>query len=248
MLTGVHMHTGDFFDYHGVEYAAEDGRGDRVRAPSKGQVSELVTPTSASVAAMERAFDRMVYWLRVPKTSFDMDAFRRSLPADAGAAEFLQAAPRAAERGRYSILCSWIEFSDDVEFNIEFVNEAWPHAPNEREPFAEEFVPWLGQFAQEQTVRSHQHSRFIFRLSAMDPAFPLELSTTLPSGVTLNGVSLRLSENAEGVLTVQILRGSADWFVELVAERSLTFSHFDVNDDIDASLSAIRRFLVERET
>ncbi|HUP59277.1 MAG TPA: hypothetical protein VNA69_02530 [Thermoanaerobaculia bacterium] len=215
-------------------------------------MSEATINASAAVSAgagIRRDFELLQYWLRTSKVDFDLAKFNGSLsPDDSNADDFVTVAPRDGERGHYSIVCSWNERGEDVEFTIDFVNEAWRHTTDEQPPYAEDFIRWLGQFFRHPSVRTHLHARFRFPIDARDTTFPLILTTGLPNGAQLNGVSIKLADDPEGVLTVQMLRGQSEWYADVASERNMTFSEFSPYVDIDASVAVLRDFLAERSS
>lgn len=212
-------------------------------------MSETTTTTTTSLSdgqGLTRNFERLSYWLRTSKGDFEIVRFRESFSEDSHSDNYVLVAPRNGERGRYSVICSWIELDEDIELNIEFVNEAWKHAPDEREPYSEDFVRWLGQFFKNPSVKSHLHARLQFPLDTRETTFPLKLEASLPSGAMLNGVSVRLAQNSLGVITIQIIRGQSEWYAEIVSERDMTFSEFDPYADVGASMVVLADFLAER--
>lgn len=88
----------------------------------------------------------VVYRVRVPQDKFNLALFtevtriklRENMLRSVTCSPFNQ-------ESDYHLHVTWI-LSDEFEMNVAFVKGSKEHASDEREPYAEQFMDWIGQF------------------------------------------------------------------------------------------------------
>lgn len=192
-------------------------------------------------------FDEMLYWVSATSSTFDLPRFRSSLPKAVSDLDDSSVLVSSEDEngGRYHVFFAWVISGDTFKFNIEYHNGARKRAVDEREPYAEDFMRWLGQFFSDKRVKCHMHTRFEFPLSKRQSIFPLTLTTELPDGVELYGVAMRLPSSPSGAASVKITRGRSNWYTEVVSDRHISFDEFSLDDDALESLTVLSTFLRE---
>lgn len=189
-------------------------------------------------------FDEALYWMSATREEFDVPR----LAAEFASSSFEEdkvvlCAPRDGEAGSYWATLHWSVTDERTYLNIEYRWGPLPHAHDEREPFAEGLMAWLGQFFSAPTFPCHAHLRCQFPGSSRETTFPLELTSPAPSDVELYGVALRMKRPVNGVRVVRLSRSSESWYAEAIAEREVQFGSFSPIDDATAATTVLDRFL-----
>lgn len=194
-------------------------------------------------------FDQILYWVNAPTDDFDLPSFRAAVPpqlSDLNEAE-LWFAPRAGERGEYHAALFWTVTNDEVALTIDFHVGPMPHAADEREPYAEDVISWLGRFFATDTVTAHAHVRVRYSTATYATKVPLKLSTGAPYEAELFGVALRLRSQPNGATSVRLTRGQSEWYAEVVGERTIEFGRSTPLIDVAAYRDVLSMFLEGNE-
>jgi hypothetical protein len=239
---------GDRFASSSVECDEIGWRGPSVKA----NVSEESTKAASYSQAGDTfgvGFEEMYYGIVTDRDSFDLDRFLRYFGSDVANLDAygVAAAPRDGSAGQYHVHCTWFIDGDKIEFRVEYYSGAMPHASDEREPYAEQFMEWLGQFFKKESVSCHIHARFEYPLAERLSTFPLPLATDLSPAADITGISLRLKDSPNGVSSVRLTRSDTLWYTEVVAHRTAVFSAFEPYSHAHALESILAMFLKEAE-
>ena len=114
---------------------------------------------------------------------------------------------------------------------------------------AENFMEWLGRFFKYETSHAHLHVHYVFpAASRQSKVLPLPLKTSLEGDVEIDGVSVNLPRQPEGVTKIRLTLGEECWWVETVADRRLTFKKFALLNDVRALASVIDLVLQQRKS
>ena len=109
-------------------------------------------------------------------------------------------------------------------------------------------MEWIGQFFKHETAQGHIHARFEYPLEARQSKFPLPLKTALKGEAEIDGISLKLPSKPEGVSKVRLTQGKTRWYVEVIADRRITFKGFSPYGDVQAILSVIDTLMEEKKS
>jgi hypothetical protein len=190
-------------------------------------------------------FDEILYWIYASTDDFDLPAFRHSFGSPLGKSDDAEVsvAPREGSRGSYHAFLSWLVTSDDVMLTLEYHNGPMERAPDEREPFAEDLIAWLGRFFSSKAVTVHAHVRIRYSTETHTSKMPLVLGATPPCDAELYGVALRLKARPDGASSVRLTRGQSHWYAEVIGERSLTFDRSTPLQDVAVFRDVLSMFL-----
>lgn len=195
-------------------------------------------------------FHEMHYLIWVGREKFDTEKFRSELGPKSRAVDFFTSpvAPRDPKAGDYHINAGWNIEKDKISFRIEYLPGPKKHEEDEREPYAEQFVEWLGRFFRHETAQAHIHAQFEYPLDAKQSKFPLPLKTALEGDPEIEGISLKLPAKPKGVSRVRLIQGKTLWYVEVVADRRITFKGFSPYADVQAFLSVIGTLMEDKKS
>ncbi len=112
---------------------------------------------------------------------------------------------------------------------------------------AEDFMEWLGKFFKHETSHIHLHLHYVYALASRQCKFPLPLKTTIEGDAEINGISLRLPKEPEGVSKVILQQGKSMWFIEVIANRRVRFKGFTLHNDVRAVASVVESLMEERK-
>lgn len=193
------------------------------------------------------------YRLSASRDKFDVDRFRASLMPKGRTKDKwgTVCAPKDPKTGDYHLHADWFIEEDEVSFRIDYEAGPKEHEADEREPYAEEFMEWLGQFFKYENARSHIHAEFAYPLETRESKFPLPLKTAIGPKVIeaeIDGISLKLPSKPEGVTSVWVTRGKARWKIQLAGDRRTTFKAFTPYEDMRAFISVLEMVIEERKS
>jgi hypothetical protein len=196
--------------------------------------------------------EEISYRLSVSREKFDVDAFRSQLMPKAKTKDEAGTvcAPKDPNTGDYHVHAEWTIGPDEVDFRIDYVEGTKDHEKDEREPYAEQFMEWLGQFFKHENAHVHIHADFMFPTEQKESKFLLPLKTSLgPKGneAEINGICLLFPSHPEGVLDAWVLRWKRNWRVQSAANRRVTFKGFTPYEDVRAFISVFDTILEEKK-
>lgn len=195
-------------------------------------------------------FDEMQYWFVVSRDKFDLEKFRGQLgPTSRNQDSYsILVAPTDPKTADYHIHAGWRIEEKEISFWVQYIHGPKRHEKDEREPYAEQFMEWLGRFFKNETAQAHIHADFEFPLETRQSKFPLPLKTALEGGAEIDGISLRLPVLPSGVSRIRLTQGKTNWFVEVIADRRVKFKEFTPYADVHAFLSVIRTLIEEKKS
>jgi len=218
-------------------------------------VSEVAESKSAIVEGVtfkSLHCEEMSYRISVSRDKFNVDKFRSGLMPKGQMKDRYGTvcAPLDPKTADYHVHADWLIDKDEVNFTIDFESGPKEHEKDEREPYAEQFMEWLGQFFVHESAHAHIHADFVYPIEARQSKFiALPLKTTIgPKGdeAEINGISLTLPSKPEGVLSVWVMRWKPRWRIQLAANRRVTFKGFTPYEDMRAIASIVE--MVTEET
>lgn len=205
-----------------------------------------VPEVDESHAAIE-GFDHLLYWLSAKTDTFDMAGFRAAVPPNQSKRErgSLTFAPRDPERGQYHVYVGWTARDERIEFEIQYYSGSIGHAADEREPYAEQVMQWLGDFFTVPVVTVHAHLRFRFDSKRRRIGFPLRLATAPPCDAEVTGVALRLPTKPHGASNVRLTASGRSVYAEVIRQGKIEFKSHSLNADLNAAAAVLQNFLKE---
>jgi hypothetical protein len=184
-------------------------------------------------------FDEMHYIISVSRDKFDLEKFRGELGPNAKNRDIYSVlvAPREPKTGDYHIHAGWHIEEKEINFSIQYIIGPKKHESDEHEPYAEQFMEWIGRFFKNETAQAHIHADFEYPLETRQSKFPLPLKTALEGDAEIDGISLRLPALPSGVSRIRLSQGKTRWYVEVIADRRIKFKGFSPYADVQAFLS-----------
>jgi hypothetical protein len=138
----------------------------------------------------------------------------------------------------YHLHLTWHREKDPpkITLTVEFARGNQSPRPNEKEPFAEDFVVWLGRFVKEKQIHVEVYADFEFpRQAGRRVKFPLPMKAPVgPDAVEaeIDGISFTLFPTPQGVEKVWITQKEENLTVHLHGKRVVTFGAFDPHEDV----------------
>lgn len=204
-------------------------------------VEQAASPTLQSLG-----FDDAFYMISVSLEKFDLERFVRAIGGKEDYAKIggLSFASEHPETGQYHVRLAWYVADEEIRLRVEYINDKREHADDERPPYAEGFMMWLGSFFKYSTAQVHTHAHLEFPVRSKSSRFPLPLKTAMVGDPEIDGISLKLPSKPEGISRVRIDMGSKFWRLQIVADKRIAFDKFNINEDI-ASYSETLKTLME---
>lgn len=160
-----------------------------------------------------------------------------------------------SDLNNYSVSCRTLEpveldyhihfefmFRDEgPEFRVSFHAGGVPEpADHEREPYAEQFMPWFGTFFKNDTAHADLHSGFAYPVETRKSRFPLPLKLPILEDVEIeiSGFSSTLTPPIEGIGRSEIKLRKSRLIVDLIGATRTDFASFDLKAEVDR-LSAV---------
>lgn len=137
-----------------------------------------------------------------------------------------------------------------IRITVEYVEGAMTPKPDEeeREPFAESFMSWLGAFVHNPTSHAIVHAAFEKSNEQWRSRFNLPFKVTLSgqdAEVAIDGISLVLPENDAGATHAWLTKSDEGLLVGVLLSRRIGMKQFRLNDEIVAINDSTRMFTEE---
>jgi hypothetical protein len=145
----------------------------------------------------------------------------------------------------YHVHSRWDVDGDTVSLMIAYWNKGKVRAAKV-EPFAETIMGWVGQFFLEPTARCHVAARFDKPKGLWKSRFNLPFKVTMAEReVTIEGVALVAPSNQYKALGGFLAVSSKSFFVAIDFARTVTFSSFDLREEVLVFNEAVKMFMEE---
>ena len=118
-------------------------------------------------------------------------------------------------------------------------------AADEREPYAEDLMTWLGGFFGEASVASHSHARFQYDIKRRAIRFPLQLATPPPCDAEVRGIALRLPTKPHGADAVRLTLGGDNLYAEVIGAGTIEFSTYSLYRHVNLAVAVLDNFVKE---
>lgn len=222
--------------YHAVE---RTWRGLALASPM-ANVSEETKTLSDSLLndSFADGFREMYYVFSVSRDAFDLDAFRNSLAPTVRDRDTyaVPVAPLDENNGPYYVIFRWRLVGKELGFFVSYRSGPKKHERDEHEPYAEQFMSWFAKSFKQSTTDVHVHARFAFPLETRRSEFPLPQAV---GGAEVFGITMRVPAEPNGVTEVALTKGESRWYVEVIADRTLSFDGFTPYADVHALASFV---------
>ena len=138
----------------------------------------------------------------------------------------------------YHIHFYWQFGKQGATFYVSYHSEALPESEDEREPYAEGFMPWFGSFFAEKTAHSDLHSEFRYPERTRQSRFPpLKVNISDDLEAQIDGVTLSFASMPGGVDRAEVRQLKKHLVIDLMGETRTNFAEFDIQSEV-AGLSS----------
>jgi hypothetical protein len=135
-----------------------------------------------------------------------------------------------------------------VRMTVEYIQGSIPARAREAEPFAENFMNWLGTFIRNPSSHATVFGAFAKSHARWRSRFNLPFKVTLSgldTEVVIDGISLMLPENAAGAKHGWLTRSDKELLANIRLERRVNPKDFQLSDEVAAIHESIRLFVEE---
>jgi hypothetical protein len=211
-------------------------------------VANEKTHRSAQAATHDKlssyGLDEIRYWIYVSHEKFDVSKFRAALGA--GSETYCNAFFASADATvDYTLRVAIWDEKPEVTIQLRYSTASSDGNRKKAQrtaPRLEEFGTWFGQFFKYESTQAHMHGHFSYPLASRTSKFPLPLKMNIEDA-EIDGVSLQLPSEREGVGHIRLTQGNEEWYVEVVADRRMAFKDFTPHSDVKALASVLDTFL-----
>ena len=194
---------------------------------------------------------KLSYRFRTTRDKFDVDKFRNSILLENARRRdrySVTCAPREPSTGDYHVHFSWEIEEQEVTLRVEYVRGAKAHENDEREPYAEDVMEWLGQSFKNQNAHAYITAEYAFSAEQWHTRLLLPLRTATAEGeAEIDGMSMKLIEQPAGVAKLWITSATEHLRVTVAAERRVQFKAFTPYDDLAVIAKVLGGFVEEKK-
>lgn len=228
--------------------------------PSRGGDSlERATGTGSDVTetAMAAIFagthcGELVYSISTKKQDVRLGELSQAIGHDFSAQPRVNSSCASRLSGSdYHLHVSWRLRGDDFITRVEFVEGYMAPRPNEREPWAEQFMGWMSQFVSPGRYPAAAQADFSYLTSERESRFPLPMTVAIgPNGgeAEIDGIAFSVPTQPEGIWHIWLSRVADKLEVHLGAEREVDFAAFDPKKEILAFSGVLESVLEEKKS
>lgn len=199
--------------------------------------------------------ERVEFKLRTAQEKFHFETFLREFIGRRG--EFPDEAvlfgadvpTRNPEEADYHVEFEWYLSKQEINFSVEYIKGVEREKADEREPFAETFMQWLGAFFKNEQITAHIHAAFEFPQKNWESIVPLPIKVpikTREAEIEIEGMSFGLGK-LYGASQAWIMTWGEDTFrVLIAADRKVIFKEFSIDNELQALSSVAQLFVTEK--
>ncbi len=134
-----------------------------------------------------------------------------------------------------------------MKVRIVYVQKANKSGEDEKEPFAEGAMKWLGGFFKAKDAPGHVHAAFEYPAERWQPAIPMPIKIPIGSNpeVEVDGMSLNLGKNGTGMSQAWLFSREKLTRTLLYGDRPVEFLTFDVLKEAEQLSDFANNFIKE---
>lgn len=197
------------------------------------------------------------YEFRTKLEGFRFEAFKKAFfrktdkPIAHEGVLFSAVASSAKEEDDYHAHFSWNVMGNNIRLEVEYYGTSRKKAPDEREPFADGVMSWLGGFFEKGQARAHVDAIFVYPRAKWQLILPLPITVPLgdirDTGIEVDGMSLSLPKNSTfgGMNKVWLTSMDTEVRTILHGNRTVQFAGFDLRADLEDLLKYGKMFVRE---
>lgn len=121
-----------------------------------------------------------------------------------------------------------------LNLEVDFVAGGVKPKSDEKEPFAEDFIAWLGQFLLNKELPVRIGADFTYAEGIRQSKFPLPLKTSVGqnSEIKIDGISFSIEGRPEGIEKVWITQTKKNLVVHIMADKVLDLGSINPRVDV----------------
>jgi hypothetical protein len=146
----------------------------------------------------------------------------------------------------YHLHFRWYFTKEVLTFYVSFHTGTFDKTEGEHEPYAEQFMSWLGAFFSNETAHADLHAEFGYPLETRQSRFPLPLKVNISDDLEseIDGISMSFASMPDGITNAEVKQGKKRLAVELLGTTRTKFADFDVQNEV-SRLSPVALRLTE---
>lgn len=195
------------------------------------------------------------YRISVPMGTFDMAALAKRV-GKVEPSGIWSSIRRRSTDDRHHIHVYWRDEKDEddpdaskskLQVDVHLWEPEWKE--EKREPSAEVFFSWVGEFFTVARVTAHVHAEFTFPKEKWKPkimVLPIEVPYAGKTA-SITGLSVTLHSEPEGVGQVWVDTGPEKLTLQLYGDRLMEFKSFDLETDISALVTVAKSVIEEKK-
>jgi hypothetical protein len=217
-----------------------------------------LVPDGASIGSVPQSLlmkgcTDLSYRIKVPTKSFDSRRLAETVHGKVDYQGWYSAllGPQNVEATDYHIHVFWkVKNEDESRIQVDYHLATNQTKAKHAEPFAEDFIEWLGTLMDVESVDAHIHAEFEYSMDKWQSRL-LTLPLKVPYAnklAEIDGIQVKLPLDPEGVSGLWLaLRRRGVLGIQLFADRKLVFKGFRPHRDIDALASVAATLIVEKQ-
>jgi len=156
------------------------------------------------------------------------------------------------EKTDYHVHFSWYGADEEnLDLSVSYHAGSIPPRQDEKEPYAEQLMHWLGGFFAGNSANANIQARIGYAATLRESRFLLPMRVSIISGVetTIDGISIDFPSRPSGIDTARLTVSAKNIAIILTGVVKLTFDTFDVFEQLSnasrlaLSLTEVRRSL-----
>jgi hypothetical protein len=135
------------------------------------------------------------------------------------------------EKTDYHVHFAWNDIEEkDLELWVSYHNGSLPPREDEKEPYAEQFMQWLGQFFVADSANVEVQGRIGYPSTLRRSRYLLPVKVSIIPGIdtSIDGISIDLPSKPSGIDTARLTVGAKNLALVLSGVVKLSFDKFDV--------------------
>lgn len=147
----------------------------------------------------------------------------------------------------YHVHLIWWLTKSQVIVRVQYVQKANEAEEDEKEPFAEGAMKWLGGFFKAKDAPAHIHTAFEYPAKRWQPTIPLPIKIPIAANpeVEVDGMSFHLERNETGMSQAWLTSREKFTRVLLYGDRPVEFLTFDVIKEAELLSELAKNFIKE---
>jgi hypothetical protein len=136
----------------------------------------------------------------------------------------------------YHIHFYWASSEEGFELYVSFHEGAFSEGEQEREPYAERLMPWLGEFMTNATAHADLHAEFSYPAVDRRSRFPLPMKFAVSGDdleAEVTGIDATFPSSPEGISGTRIRQGKKSLSIEFTGTVRTGFAEFNIKTEVD---------------